>query len=374
MGMRVLLIAAAAALAVLAAGARGAQLPQTIAYTHARDVWTIDADGSDARALTQTGLDGQPAWSPDGSQIAFVSSRDGVRPELWIMNADGSGAHRVTPVDQIVAHPAWSRQGLIAFDDFSGILTIRPDGSGLTRLTSEGTRPSWSADGAHVAYTFHNASTNTFDVVAVVDADGTGSHVVASGTSPAYSPDGTRLAWSARSSTGDATLVVANADGTGPQTIFTAHPTYTSDLEPAWSPDSATIAFDGGPNAEIYALPAHGGAPVRLTTSADDDTDASWRPAIPSTGLTIVSVRFRQRACATRPGIANVTVTDAQGRPLEHATVRGGGRTAATDAAGVATIAPVVGRRHRGRLYLTITASLTARPAATKHVSLPRCR
>jgi TolB protein len=71
------------------------------------DIYTINADGSDMRRLTRSrGYDGMATWSPDGRQIAFGSNRSG-NAELYVMDADGSNLRRLTYQDGYDGQPAW---------------------------------------------------------------------------------------------------------------------------------------------------------------------------------------------------------------------------------------------------------------------------
>lgn len=74
------------------------------------DVWTMDADGSNVRNLTADahGDDSYPSFSPDGAQIAFDSDRDG-NNEIYVMQADGSGARRITFAPGSDLAPLWVR-------------------------------------------------------------------------------------------------------------------------------------------------------------------------------------------------------------------------------------------------------------------------
>jgi TolB protein len=137
-----------------------------------RRLMLLDATGQNLRELgVRSDWDWEAAWSPDGLRLAFVSnclkpSCDSAVSDLWVMNADGSGAHRLTAgvgIDDDAYSPVWSPDGeWIAFDmernSIRDVYRIRPDGTNLERLTS-GTRftsylaPSYSPDGRQLVYT-----------------------------------------------------------------------------------------------------------------------------------------------------------------------------------------------------------------------------
>src|SRR5213076_1836382 len=100
----------------------------------------------------------QPAWSPDGKEIAFVTTDH----SLWVSGADGRQKRRLLQAaGNYLFHPAWSPDGeWIAFssgrDGDPEIYKIRPDGDDLTRLTRSAgidCRPKWSPDGRWLVFT-----------------------------------------------------------------------------------------------------------------------------------------------------------------------------------------------------------------------------
>lgn len=117
-------------------------------------------DGSDTINLTNDpGDDFAPAWSPDGSQVAFVSNREndqGGGQFIYVMNADGSGVRPLT-IESDSNYPDWSHDGSrIAYTDQGDLYVIHADGSGqpvkLTDSPDEDTRPRWSLDDSQIAW------------------------------------------------------------------------------------------------------------------------------------------------------------------------------------------------------------------------------
>jgi uncharacterized protein YjdB len=108
---------------------------------------------------TDTATANDPAFSPDGSRIAFVSQRDG-NPEIYVMNADGSGVTRITNDVQADGRPVFSTDGqsLVFHSSRTGgkqqIWSVNIDGTGLTQLTKDSVNfsPAVSPDGQTIAY------------------------------------------------------------------------------------------------------------------------------------------------------------------------------------------------------------------------------
>lgn len=83
-----------------------------LVFELAGDLYTLPIEGGEAAILSSgMAFDSQPRYSPDGSQIAFLSDRDGAE-NLWVMKADGTGARGLTKEKQAsFASPAWTEDG-----------------------------------------------------------------------------------------------------------------------------------------------------------------------------------------------------------------------------------------------------------------------
>ena len=213
----------------------------------------MGADGTNVTPLTadSEAEDTFPAWSPDGSRIAFTSDRGPQGDEeIFVMNADGTGVLQLTANPGSVDDwwPSWSPDGTrIAFvsdreDDYE-VFVMNADGKGVVNATdneAEDFNPSWARDG-RILFTSDRAANLGIEVA---DVDGSDRVVVARGggdeTSPAFSPDGTKVAYVADRGQGQR-IFVASAGGRGLRQL--ASDRRFEDSDPAWSPDGRRLAL-----------------------------------------------------------------------------------------------------------------------------------
>ena len=159
----------------------GSQLMFMSSMNGSPELFVADASGLRPKRITfSTGASTSPSWNPKtGQQVAFVSDRGGI-PQLYVMNADGSNQTKIDLADKgYVIDPAWSPNGqLLAFS------WRRPNGNydlyvmeiasrqlvELTRDVGRNERPSWAPDGRHLV--FESTRTGTRQIWSML-ADGT---------------------------------------------------------------------------------------------------------------------------------------------------------------------------------------------------------
>jgi Tol biopolymer transport system component len=106
------------------------------------EIFTIDVNGENLNRLTDNSyMDLYPAWSPDGTRIAFLSKRD-IDLDVYMMNADGSGQHLFYDSGSHDADIDWAGDTIV-FTSGSKIWGIKDDGSGLTQITNPANAGQW---------------------------------------------------------------------------------------------------------------------------------------------------------------------------------------------------------------------------------------
>jgi Tol biopolymer transport system component len=218
-------------------------------------IWVMDADGANQVQLSTnpgTMKDAAPEWSPDGTRIVFESQSGSFASELWIMDADGSNRTPLTVGGSGNGDPDWSPDGTrIVYEcnrpddgSSSDICVINANGTETRNLTgdptgiAEAANPAWSPDGSKIAFDSPWAGPQE---IWIMNADGSSptrltSHVFREpgNRAPTWSPDGNRIAFHGSTvRVGDGEIVaVMNADGTG-LTALTSTP--GNDNFPEWS-------------------------------------------------------------------------------------------------------------------------------------------
>lgn len=277
-----------------------------IVFDHAadeKDIWgtlniySVNADGTQLRALTTDGQSYYPTWSPDGRHILYIHRTYGgddlphletgpCKPdasveecELYVMDSTGGNAHLLRRLDGSIAAPAWSPDGKSLAAEYTpyaetakprtpgepifGLFLIPANGQGEPRLVfPTATEPAWSSDGKKLALSVRVPGTGY--AIGVGDTDGTHqvqltdpslyttNPYIADAHSPAWSPDGKQIAYAATvlttapGTTGTlgvsrtVQIFLMGADGSDKRQLTTGNQRCT---HPTWSPDGKAIAF-----------------------------------------------------------------------------------------------------------------------------------
>jgi Tol biopolymer transport system component len=243
--------------------------------TYGGPFYTINVDGSGLQRITN-GID--PVWSPDGHQIAFVRWDD---PRgVWVVNADGSNAHRIFDWSQ-TRFPSWSPDGQqIVFSRQYG----RPSGAGGGRRGPRGGGGPGGPGGG--------AAAQPWQLGIVNPVDGTFWEPLPNSDvslTPAWSPDGERIVYSAVQG-----LRIQSVDGKESYQL-TSDPMDTSSV---WSPSGEQVSFVHRQHDhwEIYVVDVNTGQRTRLTDTpawADGTAANSVSPAWSPEGRSIAFLTDR---------------------------------------------------------------------------------
>ena len=201
----------------------------SIVYDGPGHIYSVASDGSsDPVQLTQT-YSASPVVSPDGSRIAYTDYRNG-RPELWVMNADGSGQSFLSQDAATYPAASWSPDG-------AQVAAVYWDGTGTQQIVLV------PVDGSHeIDVTLEPRST-----------------VITS--APSWTPDSSSLYFTAYLSNSDRELYSMLSNGKSLQQLTHNN---VDDADPAVSPDGRFVAFDRGPagQQQLFVMGVGGGGCV----------------------------------------------------------------------------------------------------------------
>ncbi len=216
-------------------------------------VYTVNPDGTRVRQLTHVPPRkdaGDPAWSPDGRRIAYVSNAPG-NFAVWSMTADGSGQH------QIAGRPG--------FDYFT---------------------PQWSPNGTHLVATECNARLGfpAWCHIVVMRPDGSGRRTVVGGhrlnQNPDYAPNGKWIAFESDRAGFHSAIWLVHPDGSGLHRLTGPAP---EAFWPRWSPGGGRLLFTSNccrPRSDVFVMRADGSHVRQLThfRGTDQGGFASYSP------------------------------------------------------------------------------------------------
>jgi len=249
------------------------------------------------KLTSDTSSASDPAFSPDGSRIAYVSQRDG-NAEIYVMNADGTGAVRVTNDPQADGRPAFTPDGqAIVFHSSrpapagkQQIWTVNLDGTGLTQLTRDSVNasPTVSPDGQTVAYV---STRNKDSDIWLMGRDGSNQRQFTRSpqqreTEPRFLRDGT-LAYLVERRDGNRTVQqVMRADlATGNVTALTGTDLAIASFAVSPSGDLVALVVNAEPQNRrnpayrVYIQPVSSATPVPMpTTGTEQMITPTFRP------------------------------------------------------------------------------------------------
>ena len=260
------------------------------------EIATANLDGSDYRRLTdEDGLDLAPAWSPDGSKIAFTSNRAGYASRedslgrwdfnVYIMDADGSDVQVVGPGFFIAApgvihspyrQPVWSPDGAwLAFRGSRSLYTVHTESFRTVNLGLTNADPAWSPDGEWIALVHMEPDFEGMGTIYVARPDGSEARKVFQfDPQDLFYPGALNLSWSADGLSLRFSFRPGDADRSN---IYFLHEVGVDESEPrkvsevpfasriVWSPDGSRAVISRiGPGTDEGVL---------LYTTASDGSD-----------------------------------------------------------------------------------------------------
>jgi serine/threonine protein kinase len=287
-------------------GGRG-QLAFASARSGLPQIYLINIDGTGLKLLTNMENGAcQPSWSPDGMQLVFISpcrergeffENPYIDASLYLINVDGTEQRPLTSVPGSDFDPAWSPDGTrIAFtslrDGTKDIYVLALQSGDVTRLTTveqpvqENSQPSWSPFGNQIGYTVKRYGAYQVWVMSDTGADNSKVQIARSGQQlwdylPAWGPDGETVLFNQRDRLSGRPWLMSiryeDRDTKNPVRLDVAPP--IEDVQ--FSIDGLWIAFEGVvelDNRDIFFAGSTGGDLTRLTSDPADEFDPAWRP------------------------------------------------------------------------------------------------
>jgi TolB protein len=226
-----------------------------------------------------------PAWSPDGTRIAYVSFEEG-RSIVFIHNLVDGTRRVLAAYDGINSAPTWSPDGkrlalALSKDGISQIYVMDADGSGVTRITNSNaidTEPSFSPDGKYVLFTSDRGGSP--QIYRMTPSGGNVERMTFEGSynvTPRYSPDGKSFAYIQRN---QGRYSLALMDFATRQSVILSDSSL--DGSPAFAPNGRLILYASivGGRGILAAVSSDGRIKQKISASAQDVREPAWGPLV----------------------------------------------------------------------------------------------
>jgi TolB protein len=251
-----------------------------------KEVYISDFDGYNPQRVTQTkSITLSPAWSPDGSSIAYTSYQKG-KPDIYITNLEKNRAN-IIAYKGINITPAWVPvNNLIAatlsFEGDEEIYLLNDSGKVVEKLTNSwgiDVSPTFSPDGKRMAFVSRRQGSPQ---IYIQDLDGGNvqrlTYEGAYNTEPDWSPDGNRIVYSGMKNGVLDIYVIDISSGRVSQLTYNSG----NNEAPCWSPDGTLIAFASSRSgrSKIYVMTASGADQRNLLDLSGEQSSPAWSPAM----------------------------------------------------------------------------------------------
>lgn len=254
--------------------------------TGKKEIYVADYDGANETQVTKHGsISILPAFSPDGTRIAYVSYKDRYQ-FLYIFDLASGVSSALSKEVGMNSAPAWSPDGkrlamVLSKDANSEIYLVNADGSNKQRLTNNAavdSSPTFSPDGRQIAFVSERGGTPQ---IYVMDVTGRNERRVSlqggKAYDPSWSPDGKSIAYVVEKGGDGFEIYVMNVDGSNPQQLTNSG---GSNESPSWSPDSRHIIFSSTRSgaAELWTVTPTTGEIRRVPNISVRAQGPDWGP------------------------------------------------------------------------------------------------